>query len=81
MATIMYEKRDITVGSQGRNGYAQTHGIAITLWDRSGNLDLVPKFCLYPITSKGDWQNCSIDIPVADFWRMVEELEKEGLRP
>lgn len=73
---IMYNERDDSVTSHGRNGTGKTYGIyaSISKYD-------IPKMTLFPIRKNGVWQNCNIDIPLESFWRLVAQLEKEGLRP
>lgn len=76
-----FEERDVTVQSNGRNGMAQTHGIAATVYtDRIQGKDtpLVDTVTLFPITSRGNWQNCHIDIPLADFLKLAD-LIRGGL--
>lgn len=84
---LKFKSRDSSVRSNGRNGTAQTHGIAASVYmDRGVDTvegPLVDVVTLIPITSYGDWQNCHIDIPLVDFLELAdlvrERIYKGGL--
>lgn len=77
---VRYNKTHPSILSQGRNGCAQTTAIGLSEYSRT-SLEIPPVYTLTPYTSKSAPQNCSIDIPVSDFWRLVEAMEKAGMRP
>lgn len=65
--------------SQGRNGYAATHGIEIMVRDFNG---MAKEVLLTPITSKGQPQSCVIGITpeamdqLADWWKALRQKEQ-----
>lgn len=71
---VMYQYPELCT-SQGRNGPARSIGINAYLIRDS----VAPEddfVSLVPITSKGRNQNCYIDIPLSDFFKLVDMVKE-----
>lgn len=82
---VMFNERDISICSQGRNGTADTYGVAAWVSpdyevSMHPQLNRVPYITLHPVLKSGKLQNGDVTMSLEGFWRLVAELEKAGLR-
>lgn len=80
---ISYQEYNEGVTSLGRNGTFKTRGLFVRFQPEHGRPTYPVTLNLLtftPITSKNDIGRCAIDIPLSDFWRLVEQMERAGLR-
>lgn len=70
MSQVLFQKPAETL-TLGRNGYSQTHGVAV-LADRAGD-----EVSIRPVNSRGNLTQCRIPVPRRDLPAFIELLRSQ----